>query len=336
MTGDEKNKRKTDDKNKVQVNLRDIIKKNKKNKKYNTAKKEQKNFGLLLKSTKNQICSKNLKFLENKSDQSINSLANLNCNKYKLNTGTIRNYNSIPMKKTVEGNKQETNKLIFKKNKSKTKSIFTREKKEITKFKQTRSNSKITNLKNKIRIFNSENNNNLNNMQNNNIEKFHTYGNTKIMNIRKLTPLKNKDINIKTKKQKSNDNFINNLDKMIKTISNGESPYNEKTILNDKKSIKSNINYNKNKITLHKIQSAKNNTKKIKTYFQKDKIIKTPDINKKKNEFFKKNKNITERKLQNFKTVKEKEQKNDKKITSYTIKVNKNNINRKKFKIKEK
>ena len=280
MTGDMKNKGKNIVEKKVHVNLRDIIKNNKKNQKFNTAIKEQKKYGLLLKSSKKTIDSKNLKFYENKSDKNINTLANLHCNKYKLNTERNSNYNSIPIKKTEEEKRKETNKLMSKKNKSKTKSIFIREKKEINRIKPAKSNSKINNLKKRMRLFNSGNNNNSNNIHNN-IEKFHTHGNTKINNIRKLTPIKSYDINTKSKNQKSNENIKNNLDKIIKTISNGESQDKEKAILNNKNRIKSNINSKINLNVLHKIQSTKNNTKKIKTYYQKDKIIKTPDINKK-------------------------------------------------------
>ena len=300
MTGDMKNKGKNIVGKKVHVNLRDIIKNNKKNQKFNTA-------------------------------------INLHCNKYKLNTERNSNYNSIPIKKTEEEKRKETNKLMSKKNKSKTKSIFTREKKEINRIKPAKSNSKINNLKKRMRLFNSGNNNNSNNIHNN-IEKFHTHGNIKINNIRKLTPIKSYDINTKSKNQKSNDNIKNNLDKIIKTISNGESQDKEKAILNNKNRIKSNINSKINLNVLHKIQSTKNNTKKIKTYYQKDKIIKTPDINKKTKQLFKKNKTVTEKKLTNYKEIKEKGQNIAKKITSYTIKVNKNYINGKKyiFKIKEK
>ena len=337
MTGDMKNKGKNIVEKKVHVNLRDIIKNNKKNQKFNTAIKEQKKYGLLLKSSKKTIDSKNLKFYENKSDKNINTLANLHCNKYKLNTERNSNYNSIPIKKTEEEKRKETNKLMSKKNKSKTKSIFTREIREINRIKPAKSNSKINNLKKRMRLFNSGNNNNSNNIHNN-IEKFHTHGNTKINNIRKLTPIKSYDINTKSKNQKSNENIKNNLDKIIKTISNGESQDKEKAILNNKNRIKSNINSKINLNVLHKIQSTKNNTKKIKTYYQKDKIIKTPDINKKTKQLFKKNKTVTEKKLTNYKEIKEKGQNIAKKITSYTIKVNKNYINGKKyiFKIKEK
>ena len=337
ITNNGKNKQKNIDENKAHVNLRDIIKNNKKNPKFNTAKKEQTKFCLFLKSSKKQIDTKNFKFYENKSDINMNTLANLHCNKYKLNTERNTNYNSIPIKKTEEEKGKDKNKLMSKKNKSKTKLIFTREKKEITRIEPTKSNSKINNLKKRMRIFNSGKNNNSNNLQNNNIEKFHTHGYTKIINIRKLTPLKSRDINTRTKNQKSNENVINN-DKIIKTIPNGESPDKSKAILNGKNRIKSTINSNKNLNVLHKIQSTKNNTKKTKTYFQKDKIIKTPDMNKKTKELFKKNKIATEKKLQNYKTLKEKGQKIEKKITSYTIKVNKNYINEKKCisKIKEK
>jgi hypothetical protein len=102
MTSDIMNKHKKSDGKKVNVNVRDIIngENNKKDKKiFNSDKKVSNNGGLILNFKKNKtssfIPSNKLKFYENKSQKNINTLANLNCNKYKFNSYRNNSDNSV-------------------------------------------------------------------------------------------------------------------------------------------------------------------------------------------------------------------------------------------------
>ena len=336
ITGDMIEKDKYLDKNKVHVNLRDIIKSNKKKELFHTAKKQKKSGGLLLSLSKNNINSNNdvkdKKFTENKSNKNINTLANLNCNKYNCNLDRNRNYDFTP-KQTSEGiiDKKIT-KYLTKEDKSKTKSIFGKEKKELSKIREAKSNKKINNLKKKAKIFNIRKNNITNNyndkiIQNYYSEKFHSHGNIKKSNIKHLTPLKGRKIN-NSKNNDSKNKTIKIDNKRIKTLSNEQRPYKYKTFLKDKIRNESNNNSNKNFILLHRIHSTKNNMNKIDNYFEKEKLIKTPNMKNKSTNFFQKCRTITTRKSQNPKFIKEKS--NDKKVSSYTIKVNKAFVNKKK------
>ena len=139
------------------------------------------------------------------------------------------------------------------------------------------------------------------------------------MKGRKINNSKNNDSKNKTIK-------IDN--KRIKTLSNEQRPYKYKTFLKDKIRNESNNNSNKNFIILHRIHSTKNNMNKIDNYLEKEKLIKTPNMKNKSTNFFQKCRTITTRKSDNPKFIKEKS--NDKKVSSYTIKVNKAFVNKKK------
>ena len=140
MTSDIMNKHKKSDGKKVNVNVRDIIngENNKKDKKiFNSAKKVSNNGGLILNFKKNKtssfIPSNKLKFYENKSQKNINTLANLNCNKYKFNSYRNNSDNSVHGSKTEGKSKNKIKKTMVIENKSKTKSIFSKEKKSLSK-----------------------------------------------------------------------------------------------------------------------------------------------------------------------------------------------------------
>ena len=109
----------------------------------------------------------------------------------------------------------------------------------------------------------------------------------------------------------------------------------EKNVLKNKIRSKSSNNSNKNLVLLHRIQSTKITKNKIENILEKERLIKTPNIKIQKMSFFQKSKTINTRKFSRTKNIneqgKQKEKSNnDKKISSYTIKVNKGFINRKK------
>ena len=88
-------------------------------------------------------------------------------------------------------------------------------------------------------------------------------------------------------------------------------------------------------VLLHRIQSTKNTKNKIENILEKERLIKTPNIKIQKMSLFQKSKTINTRKFSRTKNIneqgKQKEKSNiDKKISSYTIKVNKGFINKKK------
>ena len=305
------NKRKNLEENKAHVNLRDIIKNENKNKNiFNTSKKEQKKDGLLLNYTKNKntqdIISKQLKFYENKSQQNINSLVNLNCNKYKFNT---------------HRNKKD--------NKSKTKPIFTNEKNSLAKINETDSSNifklKKNSIKKKSKLSNLEKNNTNNPtiIEKNNTQIIHTLGN-KSPKIKQLTPLRSNKIDINLNNFSPNCSIKYNINKRINTISNKERNNKFKTFISDKTRSKSNCNSYKNFTVLNRMKSIKNNKKKASNNLNTEKLIKTPNINNKRLELFKKTKAITNNNFQNIK-IKERE----KNRLSYTIKVNKTYIKKK-------
>ena len=329
ITGDMIEKDKYFGENKVHVNLRDIIKNNKKI--FNTAKKPQKSGGLILSLSKNNIKSigDNIKFPKNKSNKNINPLANLNCNKYNFTPNQITEENK---------DKKDTN-YMTKDNKSKTKSIFEKEKKDFSKNKEVNTNSKINNLKKKTKILNKRKNNILTNndekiIENYYSEKLHSYGNINKTNINNLTPFKYRKIN-NSKTQDSKNKKIKIDNNIIKTLSNEQRPYKYKTFLKNKIRSKSSNSSNKNLVLLHRIQSTKNTKNKIENILEKERLIKTPNIKIQKMSLFQKSKTINTRKFSRTKNIneqgKQKEKSNnDKKISSYTIKVNKGFINRKK------
>ena len=342
MTGETLNKNKKTDAKKVNANLRDIISGEKYNKNkniFNTAKKESNNGGLILNFKKNKtgsiIPAKKLKFYENKSQKNINTLANLNCNRYKFNSYRNNNNNSIPENKTDVKNKNK--KLMTKENKSKTRSIFLKEKKSLSKIVELNTsdplNSKINDIKKNIKtsigkenlLINSSNPINI--LQNIKNEKFQTYEN-KLTKTKQLTPLKNNKLDIKSKYFDTNLNSLNNANKSIKTISNEEKPNKIKTLLNNKIVLKSNHNSDKDIFALKHVKAIRNNTRKTPNNSIK-KLIKTPDIKNKKLDLFKKSKTITNKKFSNFKIKKEDEQSKRKNFTSFTIKVNKTYIKNK-------
>jgi hypothetical protein len=305
------NKRKNLEENKAHVNLRDIIKNENKNKNiFNTSKKEQKKDGLLLNYTKNKntqdIISKQLKFYENKSQQNINSLVNLNCNKYKFNT---------------HRNKKD--------NKSKTKPIFTNEKNSLAKINETDSSNifklKKNSIKKKSKLSNLEKNNTNNPtiIEKNNTQIIHTLGN-KSPKIKQLTPLRSNKIDINLNNFSPNCSIKYNINKRINTISNKERNNKFKTFISDKTRSKSNCNSYKNFTVLNRMKSIKNNKKKASNNLNTEKLIKTPNINNKRLELFKKTKAITNNNFQNIK-IKERE----KNRLSYTIKVIKTYIKKK-------
>ena len=320
--------------NKTNANLKDILKNENKNKKiFNTAKKDKNKRGLLLNYTKNKtnsniISKKQMKFYENKSEQNINSLANLNCNKIKFNTYRNKKDNNIPKQKTEEKNKSK--KFITKDNKSITNPTFINEKSELAKINEIKSSdiykSKIESLKKKAKISNLEKNNANNQVktfQNNNNEIAPTHGN-KSPKIKRLTPL----LSNKLDTNSSNFSPNNNNRKRINTISNKEREKKINTFLNDKMRSKSNCNSYKNFIVLNRMKSVKNNRKNSPNNLNKDKLIKTHDKNNKKVELFKKTKASTSNNFRNTK-IKERETQKDKNKFSYTIKVNKTYIKKK-------
>ena len=332
ITGDRIEKEKYQGENKVHVNLRDIIKNNKRKKLFNTDKKPQKSGGLILSLSKDNLNSigdnKNIKFQENKSNKNINSLSNLNCNKYKFNNRCKnRNYEFTPKQITEENKDKNAPKYMTKENKSKTKSIFGKEKKDFPKSKEA------NNLNKKTEILNKRKNKIINNcdekITENYSEKLHSYGNMKKTNINHLTPVKSRKIN-NTKNQDLDNKTIKIDNNRIKTLSNEQRPYKYRTFLKNENRDKSSNNSHKNFILLHRIQSSKNGNNKIENIFENEKLIKTPNIKNKKINHFQKSKTITNRKFQKQNNIKEKEKANDKEVSSHTIKVNKAFINRKK------
>ena len=335
ITGDKIEKEKYQGENKVHVNLRDIIKNNKKKKIFNTDKKPQKSGGLILSLSKDNLNSigdnKNIKFQENKSNKNINYLSNLNCNKYKFNNRCKnRNYEFTPKQITEENKDKNDIKYMTKENKSKTKSIFGNEKKDFPKSKEA------NNLNKKTKILNKRKNKIINNCdekitENYYSEKLHSYGNNKKTNINHLTPVKSRKIN-NTKNQDLENKTIKIDNNRIKTLSNEQRPYKYRTFLKNENTDKSSNNSHKNFILLHRIQSTKNGNNIIENISKNEKLIKTPNIKTKKINQFQKSKTITNRKFQRHNNIKEKEKEkaNDKEIISHTIKVNKAFINRKK------
>ena len=333
ITGDRIEKEKYQGENKVHVNLRDIIKNNKRKKLFNTDKKPQKSGGLILSLSKDNLNSigdnKNIKFQENKSNKNINSLSNLNCNKYKFNNRCKnRNYEFTPKQITEENKDKNVPKYMTKEYKSKTKSIFGKEKKDFPKSKEA------NNLNKKTEILNKRKNKIINNCdekitENYYSEKLHSYGNMKKTNINHLTPVKSRKIN-NTKNQDLDNKTIKIDNNRIKTLSNEQRPYKYRTFLKNENRDKSSNNSHKNFILLHRIQSSKNGNNKIENIFENEKLIKTPNIKNKKINHFQKSKTITNRKFQKQNNIKEKEKANDKEVSSHTIKVNKAFINRKK------
>jgi hypothetical protein len=61
-------------------------------------------------------------------------------------------------------------------------------------------------------------------ISNSKIVKFHTYGNSKIINEKQLTPIKKKKLDKNSKNISSKNNIKNNDIKILKTISNDEIP----------------------------------------------------------------------------------------------------------------
>ena len=349
ITGDLVNKEQNTDGNIVHVNLRDIIKNEqniRKKKIFSTAKKPQKSGGLLLKFIKNKpesnIIGKNIKFNENKSEQNLNQLVNLNCNKLKFNTYRPRNDNLISKQKTEENYKiKYKNLLKSKENKSKINTIFKNVQNKLYKNQEENSNTKVNNLKKNVKINKRRNiyyinilinnsNDEMNKICNSKIVKFHTYGNSKIINEKQLTPFKKQKLDKNSKNISSKNNKKNNDIKILKTISNDEIPKKYKRFLNYKTLSKSNNNSKKNDIFLNRIKSTKNNKRENSLNDKKKHLVKTPDVNKTKSELFKKNKTITNRKFINLKNMKERHLPKQNVMSSYTIKVNKAYVNLKK------
>ena len=349
MTSDIMNKIKKTNEKKVNVNIRDIINDENNKKIFNTAKKESNKGGLILNFKKNKtssiIPSKKLKFYENKSQKNINTLANLNCNKYKFNSYRNNSDNSVHGSKTEGKSKNKIKKIMVIENKSKTKSIFSKEKKSLSKIVESNTsdthNSKINDLKKIIKDPKGKDNLLINSSKPIHNEKFPTYEN-KSTKIKQLTPLKKNKLDIDSKHFDSNLNILNNTNKRIKTISNQEKSNKVKSFLNDKILNKINSNSGQNIFALKVMKSNKNNTKKTPNN-SIGKLFKTPDIKNKKVKLFKKNKTISSKKFFNHKIKKDDGQSKRKNFTSFTIKVNKTYINKKnqilkkeKSKIKEK
>ena len=352
MTSDIMNKHKKADGKKVNVNMRDIIngENNKKDKKiFNSDKKVSNNGGLILNFKKNKtssfIPSNKLKFYENKSQKNINTLANLNCNKYKFNSYRNNSDNSVHGSKTEGKSKNKIKKIMVIENKSKTKSIFSKEKKSLSKIVESNTsdthNSKISDLKKIIKAPKGKDNLLINSSKPINNEKFPTYEN-KSKKIKQLTPVKKNNLDLNSKHFDSNLNILNNTNKRIKTISNQEKPNKVKTFLNNKILNKINSNSDQNIFALKVMKSIKNNTKKTPNN-SIGKLFKTPDIKNKKVKLFTKSKTITSKKFFNHKIKKNNGQSKRKNFTSFTIKVNKTYINKKnqilkkeKSKVKEK
>lgn len=330
-------------KEKLFVNLRDIIKRNKRKKIFYTAKKEKNKKDFLLNFTENitnsNISKKTMKFFPTKNQKNLNSLANLNCNKNKFDFNKNKNDNSTKTQKVeVKGrimNKQSKNQN----DEIKRDSIFTKGKTELNIIKESKSlvsiNSKINNLKRKTKLINKpkdnlliNSNEEINSLENKRIENYHTQGN-KPTNIKHLIPLKNQKINKKVHNLGFNTRIINNNNKRVKTISNEERIF--RTTLNTRSMSKSNNISRKNLYFLKRIQSTKDYMKKNPTDFNRYKLNKTNETKNKRFEFDKNNNTITSQRLNNLKAIKEKTKKIN--IFSHTIKVNKTYINRKMNKI---